>query len=874
MRKPLAVIFSILLVLLFMEAKAETYYFSSSSGDDTRTNIEAQNPATPWKSISKLNSYFSNLLPGDSILFLRGDTFYGSIKITQDGTNSDPITLGAYGSGPNPIITGLTAIINWASLGGNLWESDAEPLAGNRVNILVIDSTSYPMGRYPDATTTNNGLLNYESHIGYHQIIDNELTNTPNWTGAEAVVKKYAWIIDKGLITSHVNDTISFVNIIPEECFDGMSYFIQNDIRTVTAANEWYYNPSSKKITLYSTGIPANVKIATTDTLVICNNSANISFENLDFRGANQMLFEINATNNITVKHCNFHYAGYDALYGADLSSFQLENCTISQSNNHAVQLQTNAQNVIIKNNVITNSGIHAGMTDQRTGFSASGVHVYGSNSLIEGNRIINTGFNGINFSDGSNILVSKNFVENWCVIKTDGGAIYTWRAENDPNSYSNRIIEDNICINSSVLGNIGTVFEFETPQTYGIYIDGFSENVLIRRNTVANVLTSGIRMNTPRNINIENNTVYNSQHTQLSIDYFSLRPNGPHNLTWKNNVFMAKADTQRCHYYLSPVDDISANSTADSNYYARPVADNNTISRVIYSGYCGNQPCIETFHTLAEWQSAYPGRDQHSRKSPVSITSENDLRFEYNDTPLDKIIPLGRNFIDVRGANYPGTITLAPYTSTILIKNGDTLNLLPIANAGADQVITLPTNNTILDGLASSDPDGTISAYAWTKIAGPSSGIISSPFSANTSITGLVQGIYLFEITITDDKAAIDKDTVQVIVNVMPSNASPVANAGADQSITLPTNSTTLDGSASTDPDGTISSYTWIKISGPVAGTVDNPSSAITSVTGLIQSIYFFELTIIDNNGSIHKDTMQVTVNPAPRPPPGARDP
>lgn len=48
--------------------------------------------------------------------------------------------------------------------------------------------------------------------------------------------------------------------------------------------------------------------------------------------------------------------------------------------------------------------------------------------------------------------------------------------------------------------------------------------------------------------------------------------------------------------------------------------------------------------------------------------------------------------------------------------------NKPPIAVAGPDQVITLPTDSVLLDGRTSSDPDGTISNYLWTKISGPSS--------------------------------------------------------------------------------------------------------------------------------------------------------
>ena len=77
----------LLLVSLFFcgTIKANNYYISTSNGDDSRSSIEAQNPATPWKTITKLNSYSGNLNAGDNILFQRGDIFYGSITIGKSG---------------------------------------------------------------------------------------------------------------------------------------------------------------------------------------------------------------------------------------------------------------------------------------------------------------------------------------------------------------------------------------------------------------------------------------------------------------------------------------------------------------------------------------------------------------------------------------------------------------------------------------------------------------------------------------------------------------------------------------------------------------------------------------------------------------------
>jgi hypothetical protein len=124
------------------------------------------------------------------------------------------------------------------------------------------------------------------------------------------------------------------------------------------------------------------------------------------------------------------------------------------------------------------------------------------------------------------------------------------------------------------------------------------------------------------------------------------------------------------------------------------------------------------------------------------------------------------------------------------------------------------------------------------------------------------VQGVYKFELKVTDNYGATGKDTMQVTVNAA-GNIIPTANAGADQTITLPTSTVSLAGSG-TDPDGSIATYFWTKISGPTAGTIANINSASTSVTGLVQGVYKFELKVTDNNGAAGKDTMQVTVNAA----------
>ena len=200
--------------------------------------------------------------------------------------------------------------------------------------------------------------------------------------------------------------------------------------------------------------------------------------------------------------------------------------------------------------------------------------------------------------------------------------------------------------------------------------------------------------------------------------------------------------------------------------------------------------------------------------------------------------------------------------------RNNSPANQIPQANAGADQAITLPTNSVTLSG-SGTDVDGTITAYSWTKVAGPDGYTIATPNAATTMVTSLVAGSYTFRLTVTDNKGASATDDVNVVVNANP-NKPPHADAGPDQTIALPVSEVTLTGSG-TDSDGQISSYAWTKVSGPANGVITNPNAATSTVTGLQQGVYIFQLTVTDDKGATASDEVNITVNAGP---PGNKPP
>ena len=196
--------------------------------------------------------------------------------------------------------------------------------------------------------------------------------------------------------------------------------------------------------------------------------------------------------------------------------------------------------------------------------------------------------------------------------------------------------------------------------------------------------------------------------------------------------------------------------------------------------------------------------------------------------------------------------------------------NQLPVANAGANITITLPVNTTTLNGNQSADPDGTIASYAWTQVSGPNTAGIANANQAIANLSGLVEGVYTFRLTVTDNDNATASETVNVTVNAAnpDPNQLPVANAGANITITLPVNTTTLNGNQSADPDGTIASYAWAQVSGPNTAVIANANQVIATMSGLIQGVYTFRLTVRDNDNATASETVNVTVNAAAPPP------
>jgi Domain of unknown function (DUF4832) len=157
-------------------------------------------------------------------------------------------------------------------------------------------------------------------------------------------------------------------------------------------------------------------------------------------------------------------------------------------------------------------------------------------------------------------------------------------------------------------------------------------------------------------------------------------------------------------------------------------------------------------------------------------------------------------------------------------------------------------------------------------------------PSTTSTTVTdtytlpsGIPSGAYGLYVKVVDSLSYMDplplaitgrtSDGAYLLQNVTvgsggtpPPVVPPVANAGANQTLTPPNNtSTTLTGSG-TSSTGTIVGYAWSQISGTTA-VISTPNSATTAVTGITPgTVNQFKLIVTDNLGDTGSAVVQVT--------------
>ncbi|MED6282669.1 hypothetical protein CHARACLAT_000913 [Characodon lateralis] len=189
------------------------------------------------------------------------------------------------------------------------------------------------------------------------------------------------------------------------------------------------------------------------------------------------------------------------------------------------------------------------------------------------------------------------------------------------------------------------------------------------------------------------------------------------------------------------------------------------------------------------------------------------------------------------------------------------------VVSAGESVEVTLPRNEVELNAfVVPPPPPGANYAFDWRLKTHPKdySGEMEGKKGKTLKLSKLTVGLYEFEVTV-DGEGAHGQGYVNVTVRPEPRvNKPPVAVVSPKfQEISLPTSSTVIDGSQSTDDDKVVT-WHWEEVKGPLREEKVSADTPVLTLTNLVPGNYTFSLTVTDSDGATGSTQATLSVNKA----------
>ena len=202
------------------------------------------------------------------------------------------------------------------------------------------------------------------------------------------------------------------------------------------------------------------------------------------------------------------------------------------------------------------------------------------------------------------------------------------------------------------------------------------------------------------------------------------------------------------------------------------------------------------------------------------------------------------------------GELDSAPDTVVITVRAANTPPTAPVVDVTPDSPLT--SNNLVCSIVTpSNDTDGDPITYfyAWYKNDVLQAGLTGNTVSASYTAKGQV-----WKCVVTPNDGTDNGPTGSDQVTIL--NSPPVARAGSDQTVVVNT-PVTLNGSASSDPDGDPLTYLWAQIAG-ASVTLSDSTAIKPTFTPTVLGTYTFEL-VVNDGSTTDSDDVSVSVTEVP---------
>ena len=185
----------------------------------------------------------------------------------------------------------------------------------------------------------------------------------------------------------------------------------------------------------------------------------------------------------------------------------------------------------------------------------------------------------------------------------------------------------------------------------------------------------------------------------------------------------------------------------------------------------------------------------------------------------------------------------LSSTPSTVQITTND---IAPVASAGPNQTVFIDAAVT-LNGSGSTSSSGNPLTYSWSLTVKPtgSKATLSNATTVSPSVTIDVDGTYVAQLIVNDGILSSAPATVTISTQF----STPTANAGANQTVEA-ASTVQLNGSQSSDPDGSALTYAWAILSKPAGSSAALSSASAENPTFVVDLVgtYLVQLTVTSN--------------------------